>query len=900
MKIRRIFRRVLLPLFLVGIGIAAVFFWALPRFLESGTLRNKLPVGPAAWEIRRAGPNGLDAADLRLGPEDQPTLTAGALRVDYGAASLLGGRIAAVQLSGVQLFLEWRDGRLLPRSWDQLRLPEPAPETSPPSESAPPVSVGSIRVDTGLLHLNSPAGHFLLPFSGVLIPESDDFRTFSAELTLRPRGETAVLSIRLDRNGQTLSAQLESNAVDLARFADLARAPGLVPAGRLDLSARLGMNVETLRPTGGRLRLSLDGDGPAWREWELAGDDGFRLEMESEDGETWHATQLSAALAAPVPLKLTGDALQIQWSEDRIALDGAVTLGLESTGGNGAESPSALQAEKQFQWPMTVSGELSQGKWTAEAKISPPEKKTSESDAWAIQIGTTGISGERPQLHFTGNGDPSQGIVETGLSIPEFFLDFGGIPLQFGAFNANANVQFGAEGIQIQGTASGKTARLEAGETRIAVPTLSMKVNATPEAYAGNLSFSGGSLRAGDFRMDGVSGKLPMSWPWAAADSDGKLSAETLHFDERAIGSISGSIRQTETGIGFQLRHASRLIPGAAVDLDGETRFFGTPHHTAVTFETRHAIDPPLDIGRFAPAAQGMTLSGNLHLSGQAVVDAAGFRCPAEISLEEGHWKLDDPLAEAKGIQLFLPMDDLASVRGRPGGRMQVDSLTFGAFQFEAMDVRLQVESTPALLVERAGFNWCGGNVDAQAFRLAPAQTEFDLLLYADRIHLARFLDQLGAGRAEGEGTVSGRIPVKFRDGGFRFSDGVLFSMPGRGGTLHVTGTDTLASMVGQGTPQGAQLDLALAALESFAYDWARLRLNSEGDALSLALEFNGRPTEPLPFVYKESVGGFVRTDPEAQVKSRFQGIQLNLNLDLPLDDLLRYRGIFDMIQSGG
>lgn len=901
MKIRRIFRRVLLPLFLVGIGIAAVFFWALPRFLESDTLQTKLPVGPAAWEIRRAGTNGLDAADLRLGPENAPTLTAGALRVDYGPASLLGGRIAAVQLSGVQLFLEWRDGRLALRSGDQLRLPEPSPEASPPSESDPPVTVGRIRIDTGLLHLSSPAGDFLLPFSGVLTPESDDFKVLSAELTLLPRGETVALSVHLDQNRQTLRAEMESTALDLARFADLARTfPGLVPAGQLELSARLSMNLETLRPTSGHLHLSLGGNGPAWREWELAGENGFRLEMESEDGETWNATALSAALAAPVPLSLTGENFQFKWTEDRIAWDGAVTLGMDSTGDNGTDSTSPLKVKTPFQWPVTVSGDFSKGNWTAEAKLTSPEKEGAESNSWAIQVGTTGISGARPKFQLTGGGDRASGTVRTDLAIPGLSLAFGGVPLDFKNFNGDVTVQFDTESFQVQGTASGTNAKLEVGETRIAVPKLSLELSAAPETYAGTLSLSGGSLRAGGFRMDGVSGKLPLSWPWSAADSSGDISAETLQFDTRDLGPVSGSIRQTENGIGYQLRHASRLIPGAAVDLDGETRFFGTPHRTAVSFETRHAIDPPLDLGRFAPAAQGMTLSGNLHLSGEAVVDAAGFRCPAEISLSEGHWKLDEPLAEAKGIQLFLPMDDLASVRGRTGGRLQVASLTVGAFQFAEMNVHLQAESTPALLVERAGFNWCGGNVEARSFRLAPGQTEFDLLLYADRIHLARFLDQLGAGRAEGEGAVSGRIPVKFREGGFRFSDGVLFSMPGQGGTLHVSGTDSLASMVGRGTPQGAQLDLALAALESFAYDWARLRLNSEGDALSLALEFNGRPTEPLPFVYKESVGGFVRTAPEAQVKSRFQGIQLNLNLDLPLDDLLRYRGIFDMLESGG
>ncbi|MFP4308717.1 MAG: YdbH domain-containing protein [Desulfococcaceae bacterium] len=896
MKIRRIFRRALLPLFLIGIGIAAVFFWALPRFLESDTLQAKLPIGPATWEIRRAGSNGLDAADLRLGPKNRPTLTADALRADYAPSSLLGGRIAAVRLSGVRLFLEWRDGRLVLRSLDELRLPGPESNSAAEAESAPPVSVGRVRIDSGLLHIDGPEGPFLLPFEGALATETDDLSRLSAELTLHPRGQTISLKMQLDRDAQTLNAEMETDGLQLARFADLARTiPGLIPAGRLDLSARLGLNLETFRPTGGRLRLALRGEGPSWRQW--TSDSDFRLELESDDGETWHVPELAAALTAPVPLTLTGEKLRIQWSDDRVAVDGTLALRM-APAENPIEDPSSvLQVETPFQWPLAVSGALADGKWTARAELSAPGDDGGESTSWAFRIGTSRLAGRRPDFQLTGGGKLGAGNLATKWTIPALALDFDGTPLRFDRFAGDADIRFGPEEFSAKGTLSGTSASLTAGNTRIDIPDLSVDVSGGTDGGTGTLSLSGGSLGAGGFRMEGVAGRLPLTWPWNATDSAGQISADTLHFDERALGAISGSIRQTDAGIGYRLRHASRLIPGAAVALDGETRFFGTPHETAVSFETRHAIDPPLDMGRFHPAAKGMTLSGNLGVAGRAVVDAAGFRCPADISLAEGHWELAEPPAEARGINLSLPMADLAAPQGRPGGRLRVESLSFGAFRFEAMDVHLQVESSPALLVERAGFSWCGGNVETRAFRIEPGQTEFELLLYADRIHLARFLDQLGTGRAEGEGTVSGRIPVRFEDGTFRFTDGVLFSMPGRGGTLHVTGAEGLASAVGANTPQGAQLDLALAALESFAYDWARLRMNSSGETLSLSLEFNGRPTEPLPFVYKESLGGFVRTAPEGQIKSRFQGIQLNLNLDLPLDDLLRYRGIFDMIQ---
>lgn len=903
MRRARILRRIVLALFLLGLVAGAILFFFLPDLLESGRLKARLPFGPVDWDIRRAGPSGLDAADLRLGPAGRPTAEAASLRIDYGAASLLGGRIAEIDLTGLDLYLEWRDGRPALRSADRLRFPSPAEDADAESPADPPVTVGVVRVRNGRIHLDTPAGPFLLPFDATLTPETDDFRRIAARVQLCPRGQTATLDLNLDRDAGLLRLDIHAEGLDPARFADLVRSvPGLFLDGRLDLSAKLALNLDDLRPGAAEIRFALRDGASAFGAIRTAPDVPARFRLESADGETVRLRDLEFGLAAPVPATVAMETLTLRREGTAIRWEGNLTAALRKSPEDKETRISRPVVSAPLAMSLAVSGSFSDGEWSAEIADAETRKDPPDTKPWEIRVGGTRIAGMPPSLRLNADGNREGGTIAAQLAVPESAFAFGDVPLRFGRLAANASIRFGgASGLRAEGALTGTRARLDAGAVRIEVPDIRLAfADADLSGGTGALSLKDGTVHAGEVRIAGVSGNLPLSWPWREAKSAGKLSARIVRFGERELGSFSGSIRQTEAGVGYRLRHASRIVPGAAVDLDGETQFMGTPHRTVVAFETDHRIDPPLDLGRFDPAADGVSLAGDLAVSGTLTADAGGVRCPAELSLSEGRVAVAEPQAEANGVSIRLPMADLTDLRGEPGGRMRVGGLSFGAFRFADMDVRFQVESTPALLVERAGFDWCGGNVEARAFRAQPGQTEFDLLLYADRIHLARLLDQLGAGRAEGEGTVSGRIPVQIRDGRFRFSDGVLFSMPGRGGTLHVTGAEGLVGAVGGGTPQGAQLQLALAALESFAYDWARLRLNSEGDALSLALEFNGRPTEPLPFVYNESAGGFVRTEPGSGVQSRFQGIRLNLNLDLPLDDLLRYRGIFDRLKPGG
>lgn len=109
----------------------------------------------------------------------------------------------------------------------------------------------------------------------------------------------------------------------------------------------------------------------------------------------------------------------------------------------------------------------------------------------------------------------------------------------------------------------------------------------------------------------------------------------------------------------------------------------------------------------------------------------------------------------------------------------------------------------------------------------------------------------------------------------------------GKAGTPLAGGASGLAAL----TPEKIQIRSCM-----IHYKWARLGLQSDGEDVILRLQFDGKPANPLPFVYNKSLGRFVRV--QANVEgSPLQGISPDMNLGLPLNRLLQYKGIVKIIE---
>ena len=117
---------------------------------------------------------------------------------------------------------------------------------------------------------------------------------------------------------------------------------------------------------------------------------------------------------------------------------------------------------------------------------------------------------------------------------------------------------------------------------------------------------------------------------------------------------------------------------------------------------------------------------------------------------------------------------------------------------------------------------------------------------------------------------------------------GFLYSTPGEQGRILGNISDELWHNVNQATggTVNAELDLAKDALKDFTYSWAKIYLESEEnrDALHLKLQFDGKPEQLLYYEFNEQKQGFQK----AKVPYRFQGIQLDVNITLPINNTLK------------
>jgi hypothetical protein len=235
-------------------------------------------------------------------------------------------------------------------------------------------------------------------------------------------------------------------------------------------------------------------------------------------------------------------------------------------------------------------------------------------------------------------------------------------------------------------------------------------------------------------------------------------------------------------------------------------------------------------------------------------------------------------------------------LRSAPRQRFAFESAKLGDLQFEKGLVEFQVESPDAFFIERTLFKWCDGQVETRALRFSPSKDEYDVVLYCDRLNLAKILLQLGAAEAQGKGTVSGRIPLAYAAGRWTFDDGFLYSSPGEGGKIKIQGTDKWLSAVPAGTPQYDQLRLAQEAIKDYDYNWAKLGFQTQGDDLLLQLNFNGQPANPIPFTFQKDSGKLARL--EAHQTGGIQPeVYLTLNFRLPLGEVLHYKEFLDLMK---
>ncbi len=463
--------------------------------------------------------------------------------------------------------------------------------------------------------------------------------------------------------------------------------------------------------------------------------------------------------------------------------------------------------------------------------------------------------------------------------------------------NKNLELQLGT--LHYQGTATGT-----AGEP----PRISGNINWTPLALRSGET----QLRIPEIRITG-DGQSPwnlqtgfdLHLPGLPDFTCGRIQAETIPDGIRmTIQDLScgtTSLGQAENEITLKDRelrmagvYRASTLPGLQLRWNARLALDASGNGELTVDLPPWRSPEPINPGRYAPKlGDGFRVNGTL--SAGLRLDMKNFQVTSGGSL-----MLRDATVEApemglavSGGQAEIQFADLLRLQTRPAQMLTLDETRIGDLTLRKVRVAFQLHNPQDLLIESAETAWCDGTIHLQATRLRSGRSDLSTMIYCDGVSLSQALRELGVAQTEGEGKLTGKIPVKLRRNGIFFEDAYLYSEPGENGIIRLRNARELLAMAGAANL--SELDLASEALKNFSYEWAKLNFGTSAGDLTLHLQFNGKPLEPLPFTLDPATSRLVRSN---QGKATFQGLQLNVNLTLPLNRLLRFNERLNQLRS--
>ncbi len=816
-------------------------------------------------DVRRLDLAGLDLGDISLGPSSGVRIRAAQL--DWSLTGLAGGRLDTVRILGLEIQARHENG-----TWRVAGLPMGATN----GNSTPLLPrIDALHVD-GRITLESAFLNLDAPFRVTGALEENGRVTLDARTALAGQEFRTQLQAELPEKKFRLTCALPPASVaalasTIPALRDLAMGGSLEALADMTLASnqtpRIDANLDLQKFR------TLLGDTP------LTQGDNASLDL------TWvediHATLGPIRLDAPIPLTLTVRDPHFDPKSGRgaaawdIAIDGLPGLRLAPPPrltGTTEVAPSPTG------WDIRTHAEL------------PPIQAEFENQTALRAI----LAASNVVLDLTANATDQN--LNASLNLGDARLEQSGRRAALTGLNLHGNATNGPGGTT--GALSLTGARLEAAQPGLTFTTSNLGGNCTfawgPEPRAEGALALTARATAGDASAL-VSLDLPLSWP-IPGQKPGK-AAIALSHKAKAVGAVTSTVRQTESGL--RLDGALALTPVTVRGAITGQLDMRAPEASWVQVKIGQKLAFPGQLARFAPAMGSLT--GTARLDALVRLDASQGqpRCPASLHLRDielNHGKTATTLGNAN---LALAFPDLLAARSDPDQRLTFGRLRLGSVALDQGDIRFQIEAPHSVLVERCGFRWAGGRIGSHAFRVNPGVEEYTVELHCDRVQLTQALEQLGMSQVQGGGTANGRIPVRYAHGSISFDDGFLYSTPGEKGVLRIQGADILTAGVPPDSPQYAQLDLAAEALKDFNYDWARISLDTKGQELLVSLQLDGKPAKPLPFTFNRDIGGFARVT-SASAGSTFQGIRLDANFRLPLDQLLRYRQLLDLFKNGG
>ena len=916
----------LLCIFLICVG-GVVFTSHLPKIVQSWLLpeiRQKAELSGLSFSIRKLDLFGIDVSDFKVNEDLEQGLQVDSVKIDFSPKTLIKKQIKSLSINGINLFCEYKNGQFaipgifpLPQK-TASQMGEKSQEASDsrsagenPLQAVQHYGVEFLKMANVNLFMDYEGHPIQIPLEATIRIPKDTADVLFCDVKIRPYGQTILVSANVNLAQNILTYDLNAKDMVLESFAALfPLVPDLAVSGHADVSANGELNLATLESKNTVIDANLTGFNLKAKEMGVTntGDRNSRtpvhIHISGMDNKQWQINisglTVVKSLPTPISVDMENFGVAISLLENRIKAGGQLGLVFDDVA-------SGLNLKKQgnttFRLDTAFEGNFNQnGQWQFNLYNAQPPAKTKT--PWEMLAGEFKVQTQRPEIKISGKGESVSGKIEGTASLSGLKVNREGLKIEIPwiRLEGTSLLHEGRMGLKMETVLSNIS--LNTALYSVKLPQIFIK-GTTENLLSEDIRLSGrvsaskatASLSESKIEATGIDLSLPLAWPCDKPYKAGEFAIGSIRWDKIQIGDIRCQVRQKGMGVAFDGRHQNKMIRDLIVNFSGQGGLENGQFVSAAKLETvPYDIGNPMDLGKIYPKASGTTVQGNLALSGNFFYDANIPGCTLTASFKNGSISQADRKITMAGIQTQINFPDVFQFKTAPKQAFSFDSVELANIKFENGHIEFQLESKDSFFIEKTMFNWCGGHVETQALRILPEKDEYDVVLYCDRLNLARILIQFGAADAEGEGTVSGRIPLRYTNGRWIFNDGFLYSSPGVGSRIKIQETEKWASAIPENTPQFDQIQLAQAAMKDYTYNWAKVGFHTEGEDLLLKLNFNGQPTNPIPFTFQKELGRFVKITAQDTHGMRPE-VFLDLNFRLPLDEVLHYREFLDMIK---
>ena len=906
-----------LSLLLLGMTALSCFFIFSPSYLESRLIpemAEKAGIELSSIQVRNIGFHGVELSDVKIGSKEEKGLSIDSIRVDYSISRLFHYNINQITLSGISAIIEYENDNLSIKGLDSLvgKEREGANKTE---ISGTTFTIGKISIGDSHVTLRVNDRTIRVPFDLDMDMVTQNLIPRRLSANLYPEGDKITINGIPDSNTKMIGITLLADNLLLGNYIHMIDDIfpfDLKSNARLEISTKLDLQSFSLSDISvscilNRTEINL-GDIclqnlTASRGSELP----VKIHVISKDASLWEFN-ISEVLAvippAPVVVDASGSISIINSN-----MDAKVKM-RTSTWKNQGKGDSEILINKiglfslpDLEWDIYAKRE---GDMPLNIQVRGKAFKGNYNDQVRLVMPDLTVVAGSPDIQISANINKSIFDASYNVRIPKIKIN-------------NDNMQISVPYITLKGDVGNSPGndrsisslfslkspgiKFKGFDMSADIPEAGVEGSLSYKPIAGlnantTLSFRQGSISMSDemVRVNGLSGSFPVKWP-SGKNIPGKITTESARFKDMELGRLEAEIRQNTKGMSLSGKYYSALIKNMNFNISGNMSLDPKFKEAQININLPDfRPSSEINLGRFLPDQDGMYVNGQFNLSCVLAYSQAGLSSDVKIKIDDSEFHDSENKLIFEGISTSLELTDLIALKSIPRQTLKIKKLSYSDIRASDLVMDFQIESPKSLLIEKGKFKWCGGNINIQAFRVEPEKDDYDITLICDRLNLAQVLEQFGAANATGSGTVNGRIPLRYSKGHMTFEDGFLYSTPGGGGKIHVTGTEVLTAGLPPGSPQYTQMEIAQVALKDFDYSWVKMALNSEGKELVMKLQFDGKPANRLPFEYDKEIGRFIKVDANSP-GSNFQGIQLDVNFRLPLDQMLNYKDVLDMIR---